>query len=156
MKKTIECPICNVIFITSDKSRKCCSWECRNKRISQNYKGKTFTEEHKNNISKNHHNVLGENNPNWKGGVTSWDRLLRSRKIFKIWKRQVLEKNNFCCVNCNESDISKLDADHILPLFIFPELAFEVNNGQTLCKSCHIKKTQVDKKKYFIKENKNE
>lgn len=31
-------------------------------------KGRQFTEEHKRNISRNHHNISGDKNPNWRGG----------------------------------------------------------------------------------------
>lgn len=62
------CPVCKNEFETYDKRNVCCSWKCRNSKMSTNYKGKKFTAEHKKNISKNHHNVSGKNNPKWKGG----------------------------------------------------------------------------------------
>lgn len=63
MKKCEMCP-----NLVRDVRNKCCGWVCRNKRISKLYKGKTFTEEHKRNIAKNHHDVRGNKNPKWKGG----------------------------------------------------------------------------------------
>lgn len=62
------CENCKKEFISNDKRRKCCGWVCRNIRISKMYKGKEFTQEHKDNIKKNHHDVSGKNNPKWRGG----------------------------------------------------------------------------------------
>lgn len=67
MKKI--CEACKKEFEAKDKRNKCCSWICRNIAMSKKYLGKVFTEEHKKNISKNHHNVSGKNNPRWIGGI---------------------------------------------------------------------------------------
>lgn len=64
--KMITCPVCGVVF--KSYGDKTCSWVCRNRKMSKDYAGKVFTEEHKRNISKNHHNVSGSNNPRWNGG----------------------------------------------------------------------------------------
>jgi hypothetical protein len=42
----------------------------RIKKYGESKKGIKFSLEHKQNISKNHADVSGENNPNWKGGIS--------------------------------------------------------------------------------------
>lgn len=61
-----KCEICDQKV--KDKRNKCCGWKCRNKRISNLYKGRKFTQQHKDNIKKGHHDVSGDKNPNWNGG----------------------------------------------------------------------------------------
>lgn len=146
MKRIFSCETCKKEVITWDKTRKTCSWECRNKRISKLYKGKIFTEKHKESIRKNHHNVCGDKNPNWKGGINPWHKNARSTRKFKDWRIKVLARDGNACVICGKT--RSLEVDHIKPLFLFPELMHEVSNGQTLCCSCHRKKNVLDRKVY--------
>lgn len=44
---------------------------------------------------------------------------------------------DYKCVICGKG--GKLQSDHIKPFALYPELRFDVNNGRTLCISCHIK-----------------
>lgn len=37
-------------------------------------------------------------------------------------------------------------ADHILPVETHPQLAFDLNNTQSLCNSCNVKKGYKDRK----------
>lgn len=51
------------------------------------------------------------------------------------WRESVLLRDDYKCVFCG-SDKS-LEADHIKPKAIYPELRFDVDNGRTLCNPCH-------------------
>jgi len=57
-------------------------------------------------------------------------------------------RDNFTCIWCgirNEEGLGfsvKLNADHIKPFALFPDLRFELSNGRTLCEDCH-KKTDT-------------
>ena len=57
-------------------------------------------------------------------------------------RKQVLERDNYCCIKCSEKRISTLEIDHIIPKSISHNNALE--NLQTLCKNCHHIKTRGD------------
>ena len=56
---------------------------------------------------------------------------------YQEWRRDVFERDNYVCVLCKQRG-GKLNAHHIKPFAKYPEYRFELNNGITLCKSCHI------------------
>lgn len=89
-------------------------------------------------------NMKGENNKNWKGGVTSPNETARKSISYKVWRKAVFERDNYTCVFCGEKESisGKLEADHIKPFAYFEELRFDIGNGRTLCKECH-KKTDT-------------
>lgn len=76
---------------------------------------------------------------NWRGGVTNLNHQIRNSLKYKQWRKRVLYKDNYRCVICG--DKKQLEADHIKPFALYPELRFKVNNGITLCSVCHYKKT---------------
>lgn len=80
----------------------------------------------------------GENNVNWKGGVTTENEKVRKSPSYKLWRKTVMERDNFTCVSCGQVG-GKLNADHIKPFSIFENLRFAVDNGRTLCIDCHRK-----------------
>ncbi len=53
-------------------------------------------------------------------------------------KRLCHERDGWACVRCGATDA--LQADHIVRLVDAPELAFVVENLQTLCQTCHSEK----------------
>lgn len=89
----------------------------------------------------------GENNPRWNGGTTSENYKIRGSLEMKEWKRKVLRRDNFTCQWCGKIG-GKLQVDHIVPfvfvkkeaeLFNEPKIIFDIDNGRTLCISCHQK-----------------
>ena len=83
----------------------------------------------------------GEKAYNWKGGISNPNEILRKSFEYKLWRTAVFERDNFTCLWCGERG-GKLNADHIKPFAYFPELRFAIDNGRTLCVSCH-KKTDT-------------
>lgn len=63
----------------------------------------------------------------------------------KRWRKQVMVINDGRCVRCGKQ---ATDADHTVPQSVAPELAFDPDNGQPLCATCHQAKTIADRTKY--------
>lgn len=80
----------------------------------------------------------GKFNANYKGGVTPINSKLRKSEQYIQWRKAVFERDNYTCINCNQHG-GDLHADHIKPFAVFPELRYDINNGRTLCKKCHMK-----------------
>ena len=75
---------------------------------------------------------------NWKGGTTATNKLLRRSKEFKEWRIKVFERDNYQCQECGQRG-GILHPDHIKPFAFYPKLRFELSNGRTLCRDCHVK-----------------
>jgi 5-methylcytosine-specific restriction endonuclease McrA len=87
--------------------------------------------------------VTGKNNWRWKGGITPVNEKIRKSTQCKVWRKAVYERDNYTCVWCGQKGTGRnLNADHIKPFALFPELRFEIDNGRTLCVDCH-KKTDT-------------
>lgn len=108
-------------------------------------KGFKHTEEWREMVSKKQR---GENHYNWQGGKTPMHETIRRSLEMRIWKKSVFERDNYTCRWCKiRSGNGKavvLHADHIKPFAFYPELRFELSNGQTLCTGCHLWKTAMD------------
>ena len=74
-------------------------------------------------------NRKGVNNPNYKGG----------RKIkIKHWEISVKRRDKYICQKCRKPVRGfHCKAHHIKPRKEYPELIYDVDNGMTLCTSCH-------------------
>lgn len=63
---------------------------------------------------------------------------LRQTKEYRDWRKAVFERDRYTCLHCGDTE-SELNAHHIKPFSIYPESRFDINNGLTLCKKCHVK-----------------
>lgn len=86
-------------------------------------------------------NLKGEKAPNYVHGKCNENLLFRASKEYKKWRLSVFKRDNFTCIICKDSKGSNLEADHIKDFALYPNLRLDINNGRTLCKSCH-KKTE--------------
>jgi hypothetical protein len=84
---------------------------------------------------------LGERSYFWKGGITPINLKIRMLAEYKLWRTAVYERDNYTCIWCGQRG-KELNADHIKPFSLYPELRFAIDNGRTLCISCH-KKTDT-------------
>jgi len=81
--------------------------------------------------------TMGENNPNWKGGTYGTERHQAMGRIdYSLWRTAVFMRDDYTCQTCNERG-GELNADHIKPWSLYPELRYAIDNGRTLCISCH-------------------
>lgn len=81
----------------------------------------------------------GDKHWNWKGGK-AWRRFRDPR--YQEWRNDVLERDNYTCQGCGKQCKKYergLAAHHIKSYAHFPKLRFELSNGKTLCRLCHMK-----------------
>lgn len=82
--------------------------------------------------------LVGEKSPSWQGGKTITQLLIRSSAKYKEWRESIFVRDNYVCQLCGQRG-GKLNADHIKPFALYPELRLEESNGRTLCVPCHRK-----------------
>jgi 5-methylcytosine-specific restriction endonuclease McrA len=117
----VECKHCGKEMKVKDWKRKkeFCSWACWGKYHQE--KG-TFKR--------------SDNPP-------SWRRTVFHTPEYKSWRKAVLTRDGGVCRECWDKDNIKnrkeLVAHHIVPIYADKSKVFEVDNGITLCKSCHLK-----------------
>jgi hypothetical protein len=83
----------------------------------------------------------GKNHWKWKGGFNDVQNL-RWCPEYEEWRRAVFKRDNYTCqrCQCKPTKENPLHAHHIKKFTDYPEIRFEINNGITLCKNCHLKK----------------
>ena len=114
-RRKVICEICdNTFYLYPSQNGRFCSKECARKGTS------------------------GSNCHLWKGGITTKNHIDRTCREYKQWRALVFKRDSFACQKCGDSRGGNLNAHHIKPFAIFPELRFNVNNGITLCEKCHI------------------
>jgi len=64
------------------------------------------------------------------------------------WRKKIFERDDYMCQTCGERG-GELEADHIKMWTLYPNLRYEINNGQTLCKKCHQIKTSQELSVYW-------
>jgi hypothetical protein len=111
------------------------------------------TREYKMKISKAN---SGKNNGMYKEKLTEEHRV-ETRGIFgyKKWSKEVRERDNYTCQICGENN-RRMVAHHLESYDTNEELRLDLNNGITLCQSCHNEfhnryKNQKTNTKQFIK-----
>lgn len=82
--------------------------------------------------------ISGENNSRWSPYLTDEDRK-KDRKIrgYQKWRDGVIKRDNNTCQSCNKTNC-ELNAHHLNSYDWCSEQRTDINNGITLCKTCHI------------------
>ena len=146
-RKVIVCPTCNKDFQVIYSRNKFCSQKCANVVLAKLNKLNT---ERRIKISIK---LKGSSNGNWQGGITPINENIRHTVEYKLWRESVFKRDAYTCMLCSKKNgLGKtviLNADHIKPFAHYPALRYEIDNGRTLCVSCH-RKTDT----YGFKSNK--
>ena len=80
----------------------------------------------------------GADNPLWKGGARDQRKREMKGYPYRDWRAAVFTRDNWTCQCCGVRG-GYLEADHIKPWCAFPDLRYEVDNGRTVCRPCHMK-----------------
>jgi 5-methylcytosine-specific restriction endonuclease McrA len=85
--------------------------------------------------------LRGEGNPNWKGGVTPANSLIRWNREYECWRTTVFVRDDYVCQKCaahsEKGHAVVLIAHHMDCFADFPEQRLDADNGITFCKKCH-------------------
>lgn len=161
-----ECKVCGTKFSSYFKQSKFCSRSCKNKGQSKPNKvkcmscGKTFLRP---DSYFKYHKLRGRslyfcskkcsgkfysggNSPLWiadRSKLKNKKKSFRSSLAMKEWRKSVFIRDNYICRICRDKSIKGhkvvLNAHHIIPIKQDEGLAFDINNGITLCEKCHKK-----------------
>jgi len=94
---------------------------------------------------------VGESNYNWKGGLLSVSKRIRSLNKYTDWRKDIFKRDNFTCQCCGDKTGGNLNAHHKKQLLdiikeyhlnemidvLRCEKLWDLNNGITLCENCH-------------------
>lgn len=110
----------------------------KHKGVNNPWYGKAHTEAGRLKISLGRRGkMIGENHPKWKGGRSKGYKKGYYSLEYKQWRESVFIRDNFTCQECG--DMGYITAHHIKSFAYYPHLRFDINNGKTLCESCHSK-----------------
>jgi hypothetical protein len=124
-----ECLECKKIIenkIYSSYIKKYCSRKCRD----NNYKKRDYSHQ------------KGINSHLYIHGNTTENEKDRKSAKYRNWRNLVFKRDNYTCQICTKKG-GLIHADHIKPFAYYKELRHDVNNGRTLCVSCHKKNRNI-------------
>jgi hypothetical protein len=87
--------------------------------------------------------MTGEDHWNWKGGISEYNRGQDTE--FCKWRKAVFSRDNYTCQICGVRG-GRLSGHHIKGWAKYPELRYDLNNGQCLCYDCHMELHGLKKK----------
>lgn len=87
--------------------------------------------------------MSGEKHPFWNPNISDeerelWKKQRRGSESYEYgkWRRVVFERDDYTCAYCGQRG-GKLEAHHLEGWKVNKELRYDINNGVTLCVSCH-------------------
>jgi len=140
----LNCQFCNKPFYSKKSHlyyRECCSRSCamRLKQQDINFKLKQLQSVLNNRFRKGKKSpkIAGKNHWNWQEGITPINAKIRNSLENKLWREAVFKRDNFACQICGKTKVY-LHSHHIKSWSKYPELRFDISNGLTLCRNCHL------------------
>lgn len=97
-------------------------------------KGKHYSYE--NEFKKGDKRIIGENHWNWKGGITSESRRIKTSIEYRLWREAVFARDNWTCQKYKIRGCI-LHPHHIKNFSDFTELRLAIDNGITLSEKAH-------------------
>lgn len=86
------------------------------------------------------HCGTGPDNPKWKGGV-AYHRVERSCNEYYQWRKSVFQRDRYTCQCCGDKTGNghavELHSHHVKNWVDYPDERYDVDNGITLCATCH-------------------
>jgi 5-methylcytosine-specific restriction endonuclease McrA len=71
---------------------------------------------------------------------------------YKAWRYAVFARDKYTCQQCGTKlPADKMEAHHIKPFSVAPELEHVVSNGLVLCHECHVKTDSYGGRGHFKK-----
>lgn len=154
-----ECPVCKKIFqVSGTHNRKFCSKECcviahpppkqgtitpkTCEHCGKEYFRKGAKARAESKYCSHECSIAahkGDGHWNWKDGVTPELHRLRNTAEYHEWRLAVYERDYWTCQHCGKKERDDIVAHHIKSFNDFPDLRHDVDNGITLCRSCHKK-----------------
>jgi hypothetical protein len=80
---------------------------------------------------------VGKAHHNWQGGITGERLSIMAKAAYKEWRLSVYKKDNYTCLKCNQKG-RELNAHHVENYADNKDKVCCVENGATLCATCHI------------------
>lgn len=79
----------------------------------------------------------GESHYAYSHGRSQHHLSLRRKPEYIAWRNAVFARDDYKCRDCGDDRGGNLRAHHHKPIADFPELAYDIGNGVTLCHPCH-------------------
>jgi len=114
-------------------------------RRSQKMRGRKHTIEWRLAISKGHLKAASEGRNHFIKDKPSDPDNFRMRLEYQLWREAIIKLKGCLCELCGSD--KRIHIHHIKCFYEFPELRTDINNGQVLCQSCHMKLTWAEKRK---------
>lgn len=84
----------------------------------------------------------GDKSPTWKGDNVIHERTERMLPEYRDWRKKVFNRDSYTCQCCGDRNGNGhevvLEAHHIFNWSNNPDKRFDVDNGITMCKQCHL------------------
>lgn len=80
--------------------------------------------------------LLGDKNPNWKGGIYKPPRVPEEINVWFKFRKEILERDVHKCWKCN--DTKRLEVHHLASRAKHRELEYDEQNCIVLCRICHL------------------